>query len=298
MPGAWSAGRAFYSLRPLVRIQPILNAEHRYPNTGRMYPHRIRLVGPWEAEPIAWFDPGGDRRWRTDDLPPARRAAVPVRWEEFGFPHTAGVVLFRRKFGLPRRLDEWERVWLAPARNRDSRYRWQLNRVNLPWDAWRHEEPCVYSVPPRVDITAMLTDRNELTARIVRSGAGSEPFGGAALEIGCRAYVRHVRVVPHRTAEGCELLVDVRVVSENADDPLELYARIEGVTLAYYRPAPPLEGDDASTARRPDRLPHRRRQPAGRSGKRRDHLGYDRNPRCHGRPRIENPRRTRVRRFF
>jgi hypothetical protein len=43
-----------------------------------MYPHRIRLRGPWECE-----------------------------------PHTAGRVRCRRRFGYPGRIDDYERVWLT-----------------------------------------------------------------------------------------------------------------------------------------------------------------------------------------
>ena len=62
-----------------------------------------------------------------------------------------------------------------------------------------------------------------------------EPFTGAALDIGCRAYIGHIRAAPYRTAEGCEMVLDVRIVSESADDLLEIYALVEGQTLAYYR---------------------------------------------------------------
>src|SRR5690349_7428873 len=80
-----------------------------------MYPHRIRLNGPWEVEPIA-------RRVRAADgtaqvveglLPPARRMTMPCRWDEGGLGDFAGRVRFRRRFGYPGRIDPYERVWLT-----------------------------------------------------------------------------------------------------------------------------------------------------------------------------------------
>jgi hypothetical protein len=186
-----------------------------------MYPHRIRLVGPWEAEPIAGIG----------DAPAARRVVVPVRWEQFGFRDDVGVVLMRRKFGLPRRIDDWERVWVVPSRHTDICLPWQLNGTDLQWISRAEEAASIYAVPPRADVTGLLRDRNELTVRIEHAGLGAEPFGGAALDIGCRAYIRRVQVRRLASVIGLELAVDV--VSENADDPLELYALIDGANCGY-----------------------------------------------------------------
>src|SRR5436305_1648261 len=84
-----------------------------------MYPHRIRLRGPWDAEPVA--GPGVTA--------PARAVTLPCRWADLA-PGFAGAVVFRRRFGLPRRLDDFERVWLTCARV-DGRSDWRLNDAGV-----------------------------------------------------------------------------------------------------------------------------------------------------------------------
>src|SRR5262245_47240120 len=67
-----------------------------------MYPHRIRLRGPWECEP------------RSGDPPPApRHMTLPCRWVEGGLTNYSGKVRFRRRFGSPTNLEVGERVWLT-----------------------------------------------------------------------------------------------------------------------------------------------------------------------------------------
>src|SRR6516165_12149416 len=82
-----------------------------------MYPHRIRLRGPWEYEPLAHKvqRAGGRIEVLEQQLPPAGKMTLPCRWSEGGLPGFAGRVRFCRRFGLPRRLDAHERVWLTFA---------------------------------------------------------------------------------------------------------------------------------------------------------------------------------------
>src|SRR5260370_5370654 len=79
-----------------------------------MYPHRIRLRGPWECQPLARsvIVANGRKEITTTDLPAARKMIMPCRWEEGGLKDFAGRVRFRRHFGYPGRIDENERVWL------------------------------------------------------------------------------------------------------------------------------------------------------------------------------------------
>src|SRR6476660_8511140 len=142
-----------------------------------MYPHRIRLGAPWERH----------------ELP-------------------AGHVQFRRRFGRPRQLDDWERVWLLRS-NREPNQVWQLNGTDLSWRS-RHD------AGNRAEITEMLRDRNEL---VVEDDAGSS-FDGAILEIACRAWLEQMRATWQRE----QLLIDVSVQSETADDPLEIYVSLNG----------------------------------------------------------------------
>src|SRR5262245_35487047 len=119
-----------------------------------MYPHRIRLVGPWEQLAVE----GASRR-------------------------------HRRRFGRPRQLDDWERVWLIPAASAEERTGlWLLNNGELDWTRrggglWRAE------------VTNLLRERNVLIVEVPEV-AGGHPFGGAILEIGCRAFVQDVRIQP------------------------------------------------------------------------------------------------------
>ena len=73
-----------------------------------MYPHRIRLRGPWDYEPLA-------RRPGDADLPlpPSGRMTMPCRWADGGLADFEGLVRFRRRFGYPGRIDAYERVWLT-----------------------------------------------------------------------------------------------------------------------------------------------------------------------------------------
>ena len=74
-----------------------------------MYPHRIRLRGPWDYEPLAYSGP------QRQPLPPAGRMNVPCRWADGGLAGFDGRVRFRRRFGYPGQIDADERVWLTFA---------------------------------------------------------------------------------------------------------------------------------------------------------------------------------------
>src|SRR6266849_10307562 len=80
-----------------------------------MYPHRIRLRGPWECEPLARIAPDEHGQTGRDSLPPPCRMTMPCRWSEGGLENFAGRVRFRRRFGYPGRIDAHERVWLTFA---------------------------------------------------------------------------------------------------------------------------------------------------------------------------------------
>jgi hypothetical protein len=203
-----------------------------------MYPHCIRLRGPWEVEPVGWIDPAAGRYRRADGLPPARTVTVPVPWDDLGFGERTGAVLFRRRFQAPRRLDDWERVWLVRAETPQGRSSWRLNEVELAWaDPGEHREPTTVYASRRSEVTTYLRERNELVAE-VEAGPGAGSFGGAVLLIGCRAFIGQVRVQPYAVTDGYGLLVSVDVTSEREDDPLELYVLIDGQTVGYFKPSP------------------------------------------------------------
>src|SRR5207247_9215684 len=64
-----------------------------------MYPHRIRLRGPWQCEPI--------------DGPPPRRVIVPCGWIEAGLAGFHGLARFTRRFGYPGNVDDTEQIGRA-----------------------------------------------------------------------------------------------------------------------------------------------------------------------------------------
>ncbi len=131
--------------------------------------HAIRLRGPWDYVPLAAFverDVGdvsdigdaGALVESTVDLPPAGRMAMPADWGESLGCAFRGRVAYRRRFGQPTGVESAERVWLVC----DGAEAWatltvngeRLGDVNGP--ASRSE----------FDVTALLRERNELTATV------------------------------------------------------------------------------------------------------------------------------------
>lgn len=148
-----------------------------------MYPHRIRLRGPWQTDPLA-----------------------------------PGTVRHRRAFGLPSRLDPFERVWLvcdglaAPAEV-------SLNGERLAnWTGG----------PNEIDVTAKLRPRNEVAFDTSAGGLAGE----VALEIRREAWLADVTV----RAAGDRLNVRGHVAGV-VPPGLELYAVLDRST-AIYAPVP------------------------------------------------------------
>jgi hypothetical protein len=169
-----------------------------------VYPHLIRLRGPWECEPL------------TGDPPPAaRRITLPCRWADGGLPGYAGQVRFRRRFGSPTNLDDTERVWLTFAGIEGSATV-ALNGQPLPFRA-----------DGEYEITTLLRPRNELVVEIDGPETGGL-WGEVALEIRRTAYLRGVRC---RVVAG-RLIVEGEVAGF-AERPLELYVLVERATVAY-----------------------------------------------------------------
>jgi hypothetical protein len=151
-----------------------------------MYPHRIRLRGPWQREPLAGF---------------------------------AGRVRFRRRFGYPGRIDDYERVWLTFAAVVGSA-EVQLNGQPLG----RFE-----GGDAEFDVTTLLRARNEV---IVEVESSAEVCGEVALEVRCTAYLRNVRFEGVTEGDSLRLRVRGEVVGTN-ERQLELYALAGRSTVAY-----------------------------------------------------------------
>jgi len=128
-----------------------------------MYPHRIRLRGPWEYEPV--FGPA--------PLPAPGRMTMPCRWRDQGLPGFSGTVRFRRHFGYPGRIDHFERVWLTFAGltgNAEVRLNGQLLGPG------KEEGPFEF------EITSLLQNRNTLEVEVAGPEDGGL-WGEVALEI-------------------------------------------------------------------------------------------------------------------
>ena len=181
-----------------------------------MYPHRIRLRGPWECEPV---------QRRGDDaelpLPPPCRMAMPSRWSEGGLPGFSGRVRFRRRFHYPGRIDDYERVWLTFA-GIDGEAEVRLNDQVLGH----------ISAASEFEITSLLLPRNELVIEIENSAEQGGLWSEVALEVRCTAYVRDLRCLALLKGDSVDLRVCGQVVGM-ADRPLELYLLLDRSVVAY-----------------------------------------------------------------
>ena len=185
-----------------------------------MYPHRIRLRGPWECEPL--------RRDNSDaPLPTPRRVTVPCRWSAAGLIDFTGRVRFRRRFGYPGTIDADERVWLTCAGLSDV----ADVRLNETLLAERGTAPFEF------DVTGLLRYRNELMLDIEGDSAAAGIWGEVAIEVRCTAYLRGVRV--HRIGDAVAVSGEVVGVSESA---LELYVLLDHRQAGYETIQPTPEG--------------------------------------------------------
>ncbi len=172
-----------------------------------MYPHRIRLRGPWEADPI-------------DPPAPSRRVTLPARFSDFGLEGCRSVK-FRRRFGRPRQLDAEERVWLI-GDGLTGRADFRLNGQVLGVHAGSAE-------PFAFPVTELLLERNELLIHITAHDPDSGLWGDVALEIRRRAWLKNVEAEP--AGGGC-----VRVsglVAGKTDGPMDLYVLAGGHSIGY-----------------------------------------------------------------
>jgi len=151
-----------------------------------MYPHRIRLRGPWDQELL----PSGDGRSR-----------------------------FRRRFGSPSRLDDYERLWLTFANIEGDVSVWLngqlLGRQENATNAFEYE------------VTTLLRPRNEVVIE-----TGEESSGDVAMQIRRTAFLRSVSVRVERSADVTRLHISSEVAG-TAERPLELYVVLDRSTVAY-----------------------------------------------------------------
>jgi hypothetical protein len=183
-----------------------------------MYPHRIRLRGPWDFESLTRAD------GRPGPLPTRGRMIMPCRWGEGGLGDFAGRVRFRRHFGWPGRLDAHERVWLILAGVEGA----AQVRLNGQMVANIEGE----SGPWEFEVTPLLQVRNELVAELDGSGGLAGLWGEVALEVRCTAFLRNVRWWTVPVGEAVQLHVAGELVGAS-ERPLELYTLVDGKTVIY-----------------------------------------------------------------
>jgi hypothetical protein len=184
-----------------------------------MYPHRIRLRGPWQCEPLARLpnDSGAP-------LPPPFPMTMPCRWRDGGLADFAGRVRFRRHFGYPGRIDDYERVWLTFA-GIAGVAGIQLNGSSLGG----LDKDTKYV---EFDVTGLLQGRNELFVDVEAEDDAGGLWGEIALEVRCSAYLRGVRFHPVSDGNMVQLEVSGEVVG-TCERPLELYVVARRSTVAY-----------------------------------------------------------------
>lgn len=176
------------------------------------YPHRIRLRGPWECEPLERLPQGAA-------LPSPLRMTLPCRWTDGGLKDFSGRVRFRRRFGYPGQIDAYERVWLTLAGVSD-RAEVRLNGGVLGL--------CAGAGPFEFEVTRLLQPRNELTVDVEGTADRGGLWGETALEVRCTAFLRDIRL----WVAAAELHASGLVVGE-ADRPLDLYLLCPGATTAH-----------------------------------------------------------------
>lgn len=179
-----------------------------------MLPHRIRLRGPWQLIPLNWAN--GD----TGQLPAPIAVRMPVRWSDCGLADFAGRVRLLRRFGMPRSLDSFERVWLTLAGVAGRTEIW-LNDERL--GDWQGN-----AGPIEIEITRRLRDRNEL--RIEVAVPEGKIGGEVALEIRGQAWLSGLAA----SRRGDKLAIR-GTLNGQADEPLDLYAIMGRFTVIQKR---------------------------------------------------------------
>ncbi len=190
-----------------------------------MYPHCIRLRGPWDCVPLARTVVGDGRQvLETDGLPSPRRMTLPCRWSNGGLDNFAGRVRFVRSFGYPSQIDAHERLWLTFA-GADAIAEVWLNGGYLG----RHEGA---REAFDFEVTDLLLPRNELLVEVESPSPHGGLWGEVALEVRCLAFLRNVCITSTVTRQGVDLKATGLCVGV-AKEPLDIFLTLEGKKLVY-----------------------------------------------------------------
>jgi hypothetical protein len=174
-----------------------------------VYPHRIRLRGPWTCQPLARLT--GDET----TLPPAFTMKMPGRWADGGLRDFSGTVRCVRPFGYPGRIDPGEHVWLTFA-GVDGEAMALLNGKVLGQ----------FAGPAEFDVTELLQPHNKLVVDVASPAPTGGLWGEVALEVRATAYLKDV----HFGTVAGRLHATGRAVG-TAPQPLDLYLVADGHSL-------------------------------------------------------------------
>ncbi len=178
-----------------------------------LYPHRIRLRGPWECIPLHTAIDGAS-------VPAPVRMTLPCRWAEGGLTDFAGRVRFVRRFGYPGQIDPTERVWLTFGGIEG------IAEITLNGQRLGQREA---NRPFEYEVTSLLRERNELRVEVEGPTTGGL-WGEVAMEVRRTAFLRDLRGV--FLPESHCLRVSGEVCGEPAPN-LELYVLVNQATVAY-----------------------------------------------------------------
>jgi hypothetical protein len=169
-----------------------------------MYPHRIRLRGPWEYE--------------TAGAAPAR-GKLPLPGPLAGTPLAShpGPVRLSRRFGYPGRIDPDERVWLL------------IEGLSVPATVELNGADLGQAGSDGFDVTARLLPRNEVAVTLTVEPGQAPPWEEVCLEVRRTAYLRDVRV----WVENDQTVHASGVVVGCAAGPVELYVVADRSPAAY-----------------------------------------------------------------
>jgi hypothetical protein len=190
-----------------------------------MYPHRIRLRGPWTCEPLYRLVATPDGRWQrsTENLPEPFRIKMPPGGTDIPVcPDFRGGVRLLRPFGYPGRIDEHERVWLTFA-GLDGKALVILNEQTVG----------TIDGTAEFEITSLLRPRNTLKIEVESTKIMSGLVCDVALEVRASAFLRDVRF-----ERQFDKLIARGVAIGKAPRLLELYLFAADRFLTYDRVQP------------------------------------------------------------
>lgn len=191
-----------------------------------MYPHRIRLRGPWECVPIV-----------ADGIAPEpRRVIMPARWADAGLLGFVGDARFTRKFGYPGRADPvTEHIWLTCEGVTGCREVRLNDHLLSEGEAGKAAKPSPTEFA--FDVTPWMGQRNQLDVVIHGENESAGLWGEVALEIRRDAYLMNVRADRLEST----LIIQGSVVGI-APQPLELYTLVDNHHVDYRTIVPNLAG--------------------------------------------------------